>query len=772
MKKWISLCLCAAMLLSLLPVPGYADEPETPETTEETVTVPQETVPEQTEAAVPEVTEEAVEDPTEEQTEAAADESSEETEAVTDVSEEVLVTADASEPAMLAQTVSGTCGANLTWVLDDSGTLTISGTGAMTNFNSTYFGPWSNYSDQITQVVIGAGVTSIGNYAFRHCSKMTGITIPDTVTSMGKYAFSGCGELTSIHIPGGIKAILSSTFYECRKLASVTIGEGLETIGVCAFEWCSGLKEITLPSTLTQIGEAAFMGCSSLASISLPGNVACIELDAFDSCTALKSVYIPASVTTISADYANTGPFFGCSADLTIYCGAASKPAGWGNYWNYYNNTSAADTVWGCESMADGIWKNAASFTGDVVIPDGITQIPENIFANRTDITSVTIPASVTSIGSGAFAGCSNLRSVIFRHSVGNTLTIGAGAFRLDTAAATTVEVADLDAINAAISGYDWDDSRRTVIFLSRTESGEVRSAMGTCGENLTWMLDENGVLTISGTGAMHDYDEVDAPWSEYANKITSVVLESGVTSIGNSAFQNCAQVTGASIPQSVTKIGRAAFYGCGNLKDMTIPDGVTEIEEAAFDSCRSLESVTIPEGVTKIGAGAFHYCVALSSITIPGSVTIIDNGAFNGCTGVSSITFQGSAPVIGIEVFTSVTAAAYYPSNDTTWTEDVKQNYGGTITWKPYGGIASGTCGKNLTWVLTDDGTLIISGTGKMDNYAYNIYAPWCDYSEQITSVVLESGVTSIGSYAFYYFYSNLTNISIPKSITREPLI
>ena len=258
--------------------------------------------------------------------------------------------------------------------------------------------------------------------------------------------------------------------------------------------------------------------------------------------------------------------------------------------------------------------------------------------------------------------------------------------------------------------------------------------ASGTCGENLSWVLDIEGNLTISGTGAMENYREdywqTDSPWYDYREVITNVVIENGVTTIGSYAFYECtnlanvtigngvtsigtwafsfcSSLTSLELPDCVTNIGGYAFSYCSSLTSITIPESVTDIQDCAFQECCSLTSVTIPEGITWIGKSLFYNCDSLTSITIPTSVemicysafsscdsltsivipenmVIVENWAFAECTSLNEITFLGAAPEIDEEVFLEVTATAYYPANNPTWTANVMQNYGGEITWVP----------------------------------------------------------------------------------------
>ena len=176
--------------------------------------------------------------------------------------------------------------------------------------------------------------------------------------------------------------------------------------------------------------------------------------------------------------------------------------------------------------------------------------------------------------------------------------------------------------------------------------------------DNLTWKLYEDGKLTISGKGAMKDYDYSDNPSPACNNSnVKKVVIEDGVTSIGNSAFDNCRNLTSITIPDSVSSIGNFVFYGCVSLTSITIPDSVTSIGNFAFNGCVSLTSITIPDGVTSIGNDAFSYCVSLTSITIPNSVISIGKYAFDGCSSLTSVTIPDSVTSIGYAAFSYCTS-------------------------------------------------------------------------------------------------------------------
>ena len=180
----------------------------------------------------------------------------------------------------------------------------------------------------------------------------------------------------------------------------------------------------------------------------------------------------------------------------------------------------------------------------------------------------------------------------------------------------------------------------------------------GTCGakgSNLTWTLDSEGVLTISGSGDMHGYGSSDAPWYGSRSRVKSAVIAEGVTSIGESAFENCRSLTSVTIPNSVTSIGWSAFFYCKSLTSVTIPDSVTSIGGGAFAWCTSLTGIWVTEGNSHYSSDAsgvlfskdkttlVQYPGAFAAYAIPDSVTSIGDGAFASCTSLTDVYYAGS---------------------------------------------------------------------------------------------------------------------------------
>jgi len=316
---------------------------------------------------------------------------------------------------------SGTCGANLTWDLTD-GTLTISGTGAMRNWDNNSTAPWYKYRENIMSVTIGNGVTCIGDCAFYDCSGLTSVTIPNSVTSIRDEAFAWCESLTSVTIPNRVTSIGEWAFAGCSALTSVTIPNSVTSIGA-AFCYCEGLTEIkvekdnpnycsvdgvlfnktktmlvqylyekkgpyTIPNSVTSIGSYAFCGCSGLTGVTIPNSVTGIEDWAFYDCSGLTSVTIPNSVTIIGE-----GAFLECSG-LTEIKVEKDNP----NYCSLdgvvFNKTKTTLVLY------------PSGKQGFYTIPNSVTRIGEMAFSSCKGLTSITCKANVPpTCGSSAFDG-------------------------------------------------------------------------------------------------------------------------------------------------------------------------------------------------------------------------------------------------------------------------------------------------------------------------------------------------------------------------------
>ncbi len=724
----------------------------------------------------------------------------------------------------------GSCGKNAKWKLSEDGTLTISGTGAMADYNSEE-SPWYFARNNIQSIIIEAGITSIGDYAFAWTNNLSEITIPSSVTSIGKEAFfycegllkvtisdgvkniedeafCGCYQLTEITIPSSVTSIGKRAFSGCHYMSqiifegnapsieedafgdvrakvsypkndatwtrelmlnygggldwgiregscgknvtwefsedetltirgtgpmndydglkapwnfciydmkSVIIEEGVTSIGKNAFCYAYSMKEAIISSSVVSIGERAFSSCNDLEEIVIPSGVTSIGESAFSGCSRIEKIIFEGDAPSI-----NIYAFDGVSAKVfypknnptwtdevmvsyggTLDWGKQSGTYGENLTWEVSEGTVL--TIRGTGPMPERQvpWASYMYGLKSIIIESGVTSISAYAFEDFTSLTEITIPNSVTSIGESALNSCNNLTEITIPSSV---ISIGADAFRNCYNLDKITFEGDAPSIGANAFRYVSADvsypknnptwTSKMLVGYGGTLDWGIRE--GNCGENVTWHLSEDGTLTISGTGSMTDYGEGQSPWFDSCiRKIESVVIEHGVTSIGAYVFYYCYNLTKVSISDSVTNIEDFAFFYCYNLSEITIPNRVTRIESNAFAGCSSLREIIIPNSVKSIGKYAFEFC-----------------------RDVAKITFEGDAPSMDYDSFGGITADVFYPKDNPTWTSEVMQDYGGTLTWIAYGGDVTTVFSDVAEWDWFKDAVQYVYDNGMMSGH------------------------------------------------------
>ena len=484
---------------------------------------------------------------------------------------------------------SGKCGENVIYSLDTStGVLTISGTGAMTNYYDENDSPFYNNSN-VKSVIIENGVTSIGVGAFTRCRSLTSVTIPDSVRNIGSSAFYGCTSLTSVTIPDSVTSIGYNAFYDCRSLTSVIIPDSVTSIGEYAFYNCVSLTSVTIPNCVTSIGEYTFYNCKSLTDVYYTGTENEWNKITIDDHNE--------NLTGATIHY-NSVP---CTEN---------------------HNYGEWKTIEEATCTKAGLKQRTCSFDGNVqkeeIPAKGHTEVVINGYAATCEKSGLTDGKKCSVCGEVLEAqkeipklDHSYIKTVVEPTCTEQGYTIYKCETCGDTKNADYVNAIDHDFSNNAqfcLNGCGKVNPNYVAPDTSTVQTGS-------CGDNVIYSLNtETGVLTISGTGEM-----TDSPFSQNSS-IKSVIIENGVTSI-------------------VTY----AFSGCTSLTSITIPDSVVSIGESAFDGCTSLVSVTLSKSITTIEYSTFFGCSSLTSIEIPKSVTTIVNFAFCGCTNLKDVYYAGT---------------------------------------------------------------------------------------------------------------------------------
>ena len=628
---------------------------------------------------------------------------------------------------------SGTCGGTLNnsqlmkWTLTSDGTLTISGEGNM------FGAPWSQYKSKIKKVVIGEGVKSISDNAFHYYENLRSVSLPSTLTSIGEAAFWACSSLQSITLPNNLTNIGLNAFRACHSLTQVLIPASVTNIDGSAFECCTGLTDVVFEGNSLEFGSGA----------------------TFYDCTSLKNVFFNGTRADWTASRGSSGSVLPAAAqiyyknDLISSGTCGDNSSGNNTQWKLtkagtliitvgtgYTEGGIADFAYGKAPWYQDIYDSGIRC---LIIGSGIKTIGSYAFADCTDLAEIIVPDGVISIGNGAFLQNSGAKRVVLPPS---TVYIGHGALR-DCSALTSVSL---------------PDSMSNRLFLDMFE-GCTNLKSVDIPDGITDIYEGDLASCPNWTDIYYDN------WGRVWNRVVSNVRDS-IPDRMNVHFKDniydsgsCGEnvtwtltadgtltISGTGAMTDYTYDSRSPWYSCRTyIKRVVMQQGVTSIGGDAFWDCSGLTSVTIPDGVTSIGGDAFSGCAALTSVTIPGSVTNVGQYAFDNCSSLTDI---------------------YYGGYGTDWQKlNVSIPTSATVHFKDniYG---KGDCGINVTWKLTGDGTLIISGTGRISNYSHDNNAPWYSCRAYIKRVVIQQGVRAIGDRAFWDC-SGLTSVTIPDGVT-----
>ena len=516
-------------------------------------------------------------------------------------------------------------------------------------------------------------------------------------------------DIKTVTIENGVTSIGGYAFYSCEELAAITIPDSVTSIGMSAFEDCESLAAITIPDGVTRISQNAFSSCRNLTDIVIPKSVTSIGTFAFYYCRKLTAIIIPGNVTSIE-----NRAFSACDALKDIYY--AGSEAQW---------TSA-------------ITDRAAAGIADSVTIHCNYPYDAHTFGGWTVVSAATCTVPGVEKRACTDAGCKETQSR---------------------------EIAAL--------GHDWDWDHAVITkAATETEAGEetytctrcggtkveeipaLTTESGTCGENLTWTLDSEKTLTVSGTGYMRfEGMSTVGPWGYSVKK---AIIGEGVLNIDNCAFWECVDLESVQLPSTLKSIGDKAFQYCTSLKEITIPASVEEMNHP-FINCESLQgfhvaadnpnycdvngvlmskdqtklyfyplgrpdtSYTVPSTVQSIEYCSFAHSPMLKTVTIPSTVKTIDENAFMYSNHLEQVSLSTGLERIGTCAF------AYCP--------ELK--------------------------------TMTIPGSVEFD------YEDWHDRDycgasmfyecESLESVVFQEGVTSIPN--AFYGAENLKTVSIPST-------
>lgn len=501
---------------------------------------------------------------------------------------------------------------------------------------------------ELTEITIPNSITKINANVLAGASSITSITIPSSVTSIGDYAFSNCSAMQRIFIPRNVTVIENYSFNMWMKSAviycevdskpngwgdywnkyeqfTVTVVWGSSGTPLIESGWeyienSSGMitilayrgseKELATPKTLanktvSRINGYCFSDNKSITLAIISDGVEYIGERAFYQCTSLKKVYISKSVQTIYAPSSSELVFDGCNSDVVLYCGASSKPSGWGTYWNYYNYSSKLTTMWDVAGFPqqNADWEYVERTDGTIKVLQylgsstnviiskinnkEVSEVYNGCFQYKSNIISVTIPNSVTSIGESVFRGCTSLENLTIPfvgHS--STSTGSEGVF-------------------GYIFGYITETAKSNYIsssssFTTLTTGSVANAVCSWTDQTYSYRVKTGGSLLFP---KYTTYYGLCSYWYYIPSSLKNVTVTGG--NINTAAF--CRVPNIKVTLNGVATIGTYAFYN-GTPTSITMSEIVTKIEENAFSGCSGLTSINIPSSVTTISASSSSY--------------------------------------------------------------------------------------------------------------------------------------------------------------------
>lgn len=643
---------------------------------------------------------------------------------------------DEEDPAPAKE---GTCGNDARWIFDEiSGTLTISGTGKMWDYDALFDGsaepvfcPWFGFRNAIRKVVVSEGITHIGNHAFYEISKayeidlpqrglvrvgegafknsrLNQIDLPDSVSEIGRSAFFGTA-LTEIVIPSGVTVIEKAMFQSADNLEEVTLPDGIKEIKYGAF-WGTNLSEITIPDSVTRIGANAFCNCVCLSEIEIPEYVESLGTGAFRSCDNLEKI-----------TFKGNAPVF-----------EAADEDGLGNYNQFGGVTATAYYPANLSTWTEGVMQR---YGGTITwIPYGEEPETHEHSGGKATCASAAI-CSECGENYGEKDSTNHTGETEIRNA--KEATEFEDGYTGDTYCLSCGKLLEQGKV---ISGTHEHDHEKTVTAPTCEEKGYTTYTCK-CGDS--YVADEVAALG-------HDYDE------------GVITTKPGCKTEGVMTY-TCLNNAAHSYAVAVAATG----HNYNNGEVTTAPG--CETTGVKTYTCQNDKSHIYTTTIPVIGHSYDEGVMNPAPTCTADGVRIFT--CQNDKTHTKRETINATGHTMGEwREFKPSTYKSegedrrYCKNNDCDYYESRN------IEKLPDPIIKSGTCGENLTWQLDSEGVLTISGTGPMGNFDYPKDPPWHDIGDDwtlyISSVIINEGVTTVGDYAFEYC-TELETVTLPDSIT-----
>ena len=715
--------------------------------------------------------------------------------------------ADKVDTSHLTATDSGTIG-KLKWAVYTNGLLEISGSGSVPSY-SAGSAPWYNYASSVTSILVRSSVTGIGGSAFYGCTNITDITLPfvgasrsaigyesnfgyifgyetssadynkysnlnvgdvydsqtnntssnsvcyvyevrngqryykyytyntpstiktvtvTDATQIASGAFANSKNITKILLNDGITSVGDYAFQNCG-MKDFAIPESVNKIGTYAFYGCTGLTEMHIPNAVTEIKKYTFYGCNKISKLTLSKNTTAIGQYAFCNCSGIFKFVIPDKTETISDN-----AFYGCSKVKAI--NIPDSVSSIGSY-----------AFYGCASATT------------LSIGSGIKTVPTYAFGNCTGLNSVTVPNTVTEIKNAAFYGCNNVTDITLpfvgasRSAIGYESNFGY-IFGYETSSADYNKYSNLN-VGDVYDSQTNNTSSNSVCYVYEVRNGQRYYKYYTYNTPST-------IKTVTVT----DATQIASGAFANSKNITKILLNDGITSIGDYAFQNNPWYKGLS-DEFVTAGDNVLIKYNGTKSNVVIPDTVKHIAGGVFKDNTKISAVTLPDELLSIGENAFYGCTNLTAMTIPKSVIKIGGNAIPGTCTISvyrpsaGYDYRSTNRIVLNSSFTTGNETYYYIVNDDGCAEIIGCTTTSTELTVPtdFEGIAVNKIGDyGFANCTTLNSITIPANILNIGKYAF-------DGCTGLVNATIPTTVDTVGDYAFNNC-TGLVNVTISEGV------
>lgn len=510
-------------------------------------------------------------------------------------------------------------------------------------------------NEAVDRVLLPDSLLEIGAFAFRDCLLLQTIEFPEHVSRIGAGAFENCVKLIRAILPPCLSEIEPGTFKRCRVLREIALGPCLKTIGQQAFYQCVSLKEVSFPESLTSIGEMAFYRCGGLKEIRLlpsvthVGNLAfgesgvkkvhmsgdslALGSDIFSRCLRLRTLVLEPGVRHVPDKLA-----YGCTSLKYVSLPDSLESVGRHafEYTPFLQNTQDTPNSGDIQNSQDMpntqdisengpiLW-DGRNLSGDVALPETIKIIAGGAFYENTSLTRIHIPDSVTWIGPAAFKGCECLAEVFWPSGID---TIQEEVF----SGCSMLESLNTHAPLRSVG-------KRAFFRCENLKNLSLKdfSQIHTLGDEALWGCKALELRQLSSLARVGERAFEKTCFPDIVNHILvsgqnfsgEVSIPEGVLSIAPYAFFANPRITSVLLPSSLSHIGEGAFWGCGALETVVFSDTPCRLGSRAFEKCISLKSVTIC--AEQAGDKAFAFCTSLFHVELKG-LKVLKQRLFEGC--------------------------------------------------------------------------------------------------------------------------------------------